>query len=84
MKYTDREVKLVQACVNYAGNDPPGLPGHNLMVIIAKLVTGTPTDMHDLKLKLPGFNAHERAQTEEPSSTHRYSDSFTPLLDDNE
>ena len=64
MEYTDREVRLVQACVNYAGQDPPGLPGHNLMVIIAKMATGTPTEMHNLKIRMPGLNAYDEAEKE--------------------
>ncbi len=35
--FTDRERRLIDNCKIYAANDPAGLPGHNLMVIIAKL-----------------------------------------------
>lgn len=34
---TEREARLVNNCVQYAGSDPAGLPGHNLMIIITKL-----------------------------------------------
>lgn len=35
--FTDRERRLIDNCRSYAANDPAGLPGHNLMVIVAKL-----------------------------------------------
>lgn len=40
--FTKREVKLIRACLNYAQGDASGLPGHSLMLIIAKfaLLTG--------------------------------------------
>ena len=34
--FTDREYRLIVNCQVYACNDPAGLPGHNLMVIIQK------------------------------------------------
>ena len=34
---TEREMRLVDNCMRYADADPAGLPGHNLMIIIAKL-----------------------------------------------
>ena len=33
----ERERRLVGNCVDYAHNDPAGLPGHNLMIIVSKL-----------------------------------------------
>lgn len=36
-KFTAREINLIDNCKAYAANDPAGLPGHNLMIIIAKL-----------------------------------------------
>lgn len=33
----EREQRLVANCCAYAAGDPAGLPGHNLMIIIAKL-----------------------------------------------
>lgn len=35
--FDERELRLILNCVNYANGDPAGLPGHNLMVIVAKL-----------------------------------------------
>ena len=35
--FTEREGRLIDNCQLYAANDPAGLPGHNLMVVIAKL-----------------------------------------------
>lgn len=36
-KFSEREVRLIENCRAYAANDPAGLPGHNLIIIIAKL-----------------------------------------------
>ena len=37
MQLTDREQKLVNACIDYAENNAEaGLPGHNLMILINK------------------------------------------------
>lgn len=36
-KLTDREIRLINNCKNHVANDPAGLPGHNLIIIIAKL-----------------------------------------------
>lgn len=35
--FTEREIRLIDNCKVYAANDPAGLAGHNLMMIIAKL-----------------------------------------------
>lgn len=35
--FSERELRLIENCRNYADNDPAGLPGHNLMIIVAKL-----------------------------------------------
>lgn len=35
---TAREMSLVNMCMYYSDNNPNGLPGHTLMIIIAKLV----------------------------------------------
>jgi hypothetical protein len=35
--FDEREKRLILNCVDYAKNDPAGVPGHNLMVIIAKM-----------------------------------------------
>lgn len=34
--FTERELRLISNCQNYVMDDPAGLPGHNLMVIIDK------------------------------------------------
>lgn len=39
MKYSrldPREERLVKNCVRYAEGDPAGLPGHNILLIVAK------------------------------------------------
>lgn len=36
--FTEREMDLIHNSRGYAQNNPAGLPGHNLMIIIAKLV----------------------------------------------
>ncbi len=35
--FTERELRLVENCKDYAASDPAGLPGHNLLLIINKL-----------------------------------------------
>lgn len=35
-RFTDRELSLIDNSIQYANGDPAGLPGHNLMMIIAK------------------------------------------------
>ncbi len=34
--FNERELRLISNCQNYAMEDPAGLPGHNLMIIIDK------------------------------------------------
>lgn len=34
--FTARELALIENCKAYASGDAPGLPGHNLMIIISK------------------------------------------------
>ena len=36
--FTKRELRLICNCCEYAEGDPAGLPGHNLMMLVAKLV----------------------------------------------
>jgi hypothetical protein len=37
--FDERELGLIQNCIDYAcGDTPSGLPGHNLMIVIDKLV----------------------------------------------
>lgn len=34
--FTERELQLIENCKVYKNNSPAGLPGHNLMIIVAK------------------------------------------------
>ncbi len=36
--YTARELRLMLNCTEYRVGDPGGLPGHNLMILVAKLL----------------------------------------------
>jgi len=49
VEFTERERKLIENCIMYASNSPAGLPGHNLMIIIAKLANAYPvvSDIED-------------------------------------
>jgi len=35
--FTERDRRMIDNCKTYAAHDPAGLPGHNLMLIVAKL-----------------------------------------------
>ncbi len=35
--FTERDLRLIENCKVYAGADPAGLPGHNLMLIVSRL-----------------------------------------------
>lgn len=37
--FDERERRLIKNCINHAEDDPAGLPGHNLILIIAKMAT---------------------------------------------
>ena len=37
VKFTHREYRLIDNCVNYTESDPAGFPGHNLIILIGKL-----------------------------------------------
>lgn len=37
-EFDDRELRLILNCLTYAENDPAGLPGHGLMLLVAKLL----------------------------------------------
>lgn len=39
--YTERELRLMINCIEYRDGDPAGLPGHNLMMLVAKLLIGS-------------------------------------------
>lgn len=36
--FTERELRLMLNCIEYRDGDPGGLPGHNLMILVAKLL----------------------------------------------
>lgn len=36
--FDERERRLISNCVDYATSDPAGLPAHNIMIIVAKMV----------------------------------------------
>jgi hypothetical protein len=36
--FTKRELRLIANCCEYAEGDPAGLPGHNLMMLVAKII----------------------------------------------
>lgn len=36
--FSDREIGLIQNCRNYALGNPFGLPGHNILIVVSKLV----------------------------------------------
>lgn len=36
-KFSERDVRLIENCITYYENDPAGLPGHALIIIVAKL-----------------------------------------------
>lgn len=36
--FTQRELRLIRNCMEYADEDPAGLPGHNLMMLVSKLI----------------------------------------------
>lgn len=35
--FDERQLRLIRNCERYAGGDPGGLPGHQLMLIVAKM-----------------------------------------------
>lgn len=38
-EFSDRDKRLISNCIAYAHGDPAGVPGHNLMLIIAKMAS---------------------------------------------
>ena len=50
---TERELRLIANCREYANGDPAGLPGHNLMMIVAKLADVLSIDKPDPEV--PGW-----------------------------
>ena len=37
--YTPRQLRLVRNCIEYANGDPAGLPGHQLMLLVAEVAS---------------------------------------------
>lgn len=35
--FNEREQRLIRNCLDYSRNDPAGLPGHNIMLIVATM-----------------------------------------------
>jgi hypothetical protein len=35
--FNERDTRLIFNCIDYADGDPAGLPGHNLMLIVAAM-----------------------------------------------
>lgn len=58
----EREQRLVANCCAYAEGDPAGLPGHNLMIIIAKLKAQI-DDLQLMAKRAPGYVQPERLDT---------------------
>lgn len=54
--FTKREIALIGNCRTYNANDPAGLPGHNLMVIITKMA-----NMLDTLVQRQSVNASRKA-----------------------
>lgn len=62
--FTERELRLVRNCVEYQDGDPAGLPGHNLMLLVAKLATNdgwTQGERLDDLIELAEWNEAEKA-----------------------
>jgi hypothetical protein len=38
IEFTERDLRIMENCKDYYDGDPAGLPGHNLMMIIGKLM----------------------------------------------
>ena len=36
-EFSDRDLRLIANCITYSGDDPAGLPAHNIALIVAKL-----------------------------------------------
>lgn len=53
-EFNERQLRLIKNCQNYVLNDPAGLPGHQLMLIIAKLVGVLGGEMPDESTPVQG------------------------------
>ena len=63
--FTARELRLVANCVEYRDGDPAGLPGHNLMLLVAKLAANdgwTQGDRLDELIKMVGQREAREAE----------------------
>lgn len=60
--FEEREWRLITNCRVYADNDPAGLPGHNLMLIVSKMADLLDSSEKNVKwavgYNLPAFMAH--------------------------
>jgi len=43
--YELRQLELIMSCINYASNNPAGMPGHNLALIINKVFVDDALDI---------------------------------------
>ena len=53
--FDERQLRLIQNCRDYEKNDPAGLPGHQLMLVVAqmaRLMDGYSLLVDDLRTKL--------------------------------
>lgn len=61
--FSERERNLISNCIIYTDNEPAGLPGHNLMVIIEKLFVvaeyGYNCLSDDARRKLDAFSENQ-------------------------
>lgn len=51
-----RELKLIQNCISYTENDPHGLPGHNIMIIVDKLVKAFGLRSHMIETYIKAYD----------------------------
>ena len=57
--FSEREIGLIGNCRAYGANDPAGLPGHNLLIIIAKMAA-----MLDILVLTQSVNSSRKATRE--------------------
>jgi len=57
--FSEREIRLIGNCRAYNANDPAGLPGHNLLIIIAKMA-----GMLDILVQTQSVNSFRKATRE--------------------
>lgn len=57
--FNERERGLIANCMAYADDDPAGLPGHNLMLLVSKLAVELGISQLELKAIGPGDHSDE-------------------------